>query len=113
MSLSKRRDPFAALAHPIRREILVYLRDEPGMTAGAIAGRFPGVSRAAVSRHLGVLRGASMVRSRTRGREAHYRIETGSISGVERWCAQFDAVLEGSLERLKARIESEPGEEAR
>lgn len=111
MTLSKRSDPFAALANPIRRDILVHLRDEPDLTAGAIAGLFPRVSRAAVSRHLGVLRRARMVRSRVRGRESHYRLNAEAVAQVHTdWCAQFGAILEGSLERLKARVESDPGE---
>ena len=110
---SRASDPFAALAHPIRREILGYLRDEPGLTAGSIAERFPRVSRAAVSRHLGVLRGARMVRSRPKGRESHYTLEEQAISGIhEQWCVAFDSVLEGSLERLKEQVEGSPGPEA-
>ena len=109
MALSKRNDPFAALAHPIRREILIQLRDGPDMTAGTIAGLFPGVSRAAVSRHLGVLRRSRMVRSRVRGRESHYRLNPESIAQIHStWCVQFEAILEGSLERLKAVVEAPP-----
>jgi DNA-binding transcriptional ArsR family regulator len=105
VALSKRSDPFAALAHPIRREVLVMLRDEPGLSAGVIAGRFPRVSRAAVSRHLGVLRGAKLVRSRTRGRECHYTVNAEPVAAVQGWCEQFEAMLDGSLARLKQRVE--------
>lgn len=106
MALSKRSDPFDALAHPIRRGILVHLRAEPGLTAGAIAERFPAVSRAAVSRHLGILRSARLVRSRVNGRESHYTIVPESLTTTRDWFYAFDAMLEGSLDRLKARVES-------
>ncbi|WP_343982414.1 ArsR family transcriptional regulator, partial [Streptosporangium amethystogenes] len=43
-----------AIADPVRREILLMLRNER-LTAGEIAGRFT-ISRPAVSRHLRVLR---------------------------------------------------------
>lgn len=105
MPSSKRSDPFEALAHPIRRDILVLLRDEPGMTAGMIAARFPAVSRPAVSRHLGVLRGARIVRSRTEGREEHYRLVPGALAPAQSWLAGFDAMLDGSLARLTSLVE--------
>ena len=49
-----------AIADPVRREILLMLRDQP-LSAGQIADRFM-ISRPAVSRHLRVLREAGLVR---------------------------------------------------
>lgn len=66
-------DAFAAVADPTRREILGLLRDRGLLTAGEIAAEFP-VSRAAVSKHLGVLLRAKLVRARARGREMDYRL---------------------------------------
>jgi DNA-binding transcriptional ArsR family regulator len=108
---SKRSDPFEALAHPMRRAILELLRDDPGLPAGGIAERFGEVSRPAVSRHVRVLREAGMVRARTRGREAHYHLVPGALSPARHWLAAFDAMLEGSLGRLKAVVEEteQPG----
>jgi DNA-binding transcriptional ArsR family regulator len=104
---SKRNDPFEALAHPIRRDILVLLRDEPGITAGTIAARFPIVSRPAVSRHLGILRGARLVRSRAEGREERYRLVPGALASARSWLDGFDTLLDGSLARLKSAVEND------
>ena len=71
-----------------------------------IAARFPMVSRPAVSRHLGVLRGARMVRSRTEGREERYRLVPGALAPARSWLAGFDAMLDGSLARLKSVVEA-------
>ena len=53
---------FKALADPTRRQILQDLRAGE-CSAGEIAGRFP-ISGPSISRHLGVLKGAGLVRER-------------------------------------------------
>jgi len=103
-----RADPFAALADPTRRTILESLRDEPEQTAGQIAGRFPRVSRAAVSKHLGVLRRAHLVRATHRGRERHYRLQADRVAQVRTWLESFAPAMEQSLANLKRRVESDP-----
>ena len=101
-----RADPFAALADPTRRTILETLRDEPEQTAGQIAGRFPRVSRAAVSKHLGVLRRSHLVRATHRGRERHYRLQADRVAQVRTWLESFAPAMEQSLANLKLRAES-------
>jgi DNA-binding transcriptional ArsR family regulator len=103
-----RADPFAALADPTRRTILESLRDEPEQTAGQIAGRFPRVSRAAVSKHLGVLRRAHLVRATHRGRERHYRLQADRVAQVREWLESFTPAMEQSLANLKRRAEGDP-----
>lgn len=53
---------FRALADPTRRQILEELRAGE-LSAGEIAGRFP-ISGPSVSRHLGVLKAAGLIRER-------------------------------------------------
>ena len=102
-------DPFAALADPTRRSILEALRDEPAMTAGRIARRFPRVSRAAVSKHLGVLRRAHLVRATHRGRENHYSLQPDRIAEVQKWLESFAPMMEQSLAALKRQVEEGEG----
>jgi len=104
----KVRDPFGAIADPTRRSILEMLRERPGLTAGAIAARFPRVSRAAVSKHLRVLRQARLVRARERGRERHYSLDARPLAEIYRqWFAGFAPFWEESLERLKRQVEGD------
>jgi DNA-binding transcriptional ArsR family regulator len=63
---------FRALADPTRRQILRDLRSGE-LTAGEIAGRFP-ISGPSVSRHLGVLRGAGLVRERRSANRIYYAL---------------------------------------
>ena len=80
-------DVFAALANPIRREILVMLHEAP-RTAGAIAEAFT-VSRPAVSRHLRVLREAGLVRDTVSGREREYALALDALAPLEAFLAQL------------------------
>jgi DNA-binding transcriptional ArsR family regulator len=61
---------FRALADPTRRQILEDLR--PGeLAAGEIARRFP-ISGPSISRHLGVLKTAGLVRERRDANKIYY-----------------------------------------
>jgi DNA-binding transcriptional ArsR family regulator len=63
---------FRALADPTRRQILQDLRAGE-LTAGEIAARFP-ISGPSVSRHLGVLKSAGLVRERRDANRIHYSL---------------------------------------
>jgi DNA-binding transcriptional ArsR family regulator len=75
----------AAIADPVRRQILTALRDAP-QTAGALAARFP-ISRPAVSRHLRVLRESGLVADTLRGRERVYVMTAEPLDEVATWIA--------------------------
>ena len=72
-----------AIADPVRRDILLMLRDEP-LSAGDIADRFP-ISRPAVSRHLRVLREAGLVRDTADGRRRVYTLVTAPLDELSGW----------------------------
>ena len=91
-------DVAAAIADPVRREIVAMLvRRE--LTAGEIAGAFS-ISRPAVSRHLRVLREAGLVVDEARGRHRVSRLELAPLvdldlwihSITDRWSARLDAL---------------------
>jgi len=65
---------FAALAHPLRREILMVLNFRGGsMSAGDIAARFS-CRWPTTTRHLGVLQKAGLLRVKKRGRQRMYAL---------------------------------------
>jgi DNA-binding transcriptional ArsR family regulator len=76
-----------ALADPIRREILVMLREGP-RNAGAVADAFH-VSRPAISRHLRVLREAGLVRDTVTGRERAYALDLAALAPLEAFLARL------------------------
>ena len=86
-------DVAEAIADPVRREILVLLRDGPrpaGSIATLIGDRF-GISRPAVSRHLRVLRECGLVRDTLAGRHRHYTLDAAGLGELTGWLAQFTA----------------------
>jgi DNA-binding transcriptional ArsR family regulator len=96
-------DVAAAIADPVRREILTRLRDGP-LPAGAIASRFA-ISRPAVSRHLRVLRESGLVVDQPRGRERVYRLDVAPLAELDDWLAQFRGGTWGSrLDALETEV---------
>jgi DNA-binding transcriptional ArsR family regulator len=80
-------DVFAALANPVRREILSQLRRGPRGVSD-LAQRFD-IGRPAVSEHLQVLRKARLVREEPRGRERYYHLDPRPLANVEAWLETF------------------------
>jgi DNA-binding transcriptional ArsR family regulator len=93
----------AALADPIRREIVEVLLDHP-QDAGTIARRFP-VSRPAVSRHLRVLRECGIVRSETVAQRRVYHVETAPLEELDDWLAHYRQFWTDRLDKLECHLE--------
>lgn len=80
---------FNALAHPVRRQILLIVHFRGGeMTAGDIAKRF-GHSWPTTSGHLRNLVDAGLLVQEKDGRARLYRLNTGKLSVAEEWMAWF------------------------
>ncbi len=80
---------FAALAHPVRRRILMTLNFEGGsMTAGEIAALFEH-TWPTTTRHLRVLESAELVRQESKGRTRVYRIDRRRLKLARDWIAWF------------------------
>ena len=77
----------AAIADPVRRDILVMLRGQ-SLPAGQIADRFT-ISRPAVSRHLRVLRESGLVRDTLIGRRRVYQLDATRLADLIGWLDQF------------------------
>jgi DNA-binding transcriptional ArsR family regulator len=97
-------DVAAALADPVRREILLLLRDRE-RSAGELAACFD-VSRPAVSRHLRVLRECGLVVDEARGRHRLYRLDTTPLEPLEAYLAALHARdrWTGALDALETEV---------
>ena len=89
---------FRALADPTRRQILESLRREP-LPVHDLSARFA-ISRPAISRHLRVLKVASLVRARSTGRETYYALNQEPMTLVQHWLDQFWTARLSGLKRL-------------
>jgi DNA-binding transcriptional ArsR family regulator len=94
----------AAIADPVRRDILVMLREQR-LAAGEIADRFV-ISRPAVSRHLRVLRESGLVRDTLIGRRRFYELDASQFAGLLEWLDQFapTADWERRLDALETEV---------
>jgi DNA-binding transcriptional ArsR family regulator len=93
---------FAALADPTRRRV-VELLAERDRTAGELASAFT-VSRPAVSRHLRVLRGAGLIRSRGDAQRRIYSLDPASLEEVDEWIASLRRFWTRRLDDLERHL---------
>ncbi len=90
---------FRALSDPTRRAIFEGLCREGEQTVGVLTAR-AGVSQPAVSKHLGVLKQAGLVRDRQDGRLTHYSPRLDALSPLLDWTVQMAGFWEARLDRL-------------
>jgi DNA-binding transcriptional ArsR family regulator len=97
-------DVASAIADPVRRSILLMLREQP-LAAGEIADRFE-ISRPAVSRHLRVLLESALVRDTPAGRRRLYELDASRFAGLIEWLGQFtpDSGWERRLDALETEV---------
>ena len=98
---------FAALAHPIRRNLMVNLAEHSPLTATQLAREYP-VTRQDILKHLQILEHASLVVVNQKGREKRYSLTPAPLSEVDQWIRDIGAVWDARLLRLKAFVEDGP-----
>ncbi len=91
---------FRSLADPTRREIFERLCREGEQTVGALTARVR-ISQPAVSKHLGVLKQAGLVRDRHEGRQTHYSAQLGALSPLVDWTRQMAGFWQSRFDRLE------------
>ena len=91
---------FRTLADPTRRAIFERLCREGEITVGGLTGQ-AGVSQPAVSKHLGVLKLAGLVRDRREGRETHYSAEPKALAPLVDWIKHYGAFWEARFDKLE------------
>ncbi|MBV9510431.1 MAG: helix-turn-helix transcriptional regulator [Caulobacteraceae bacterium] len=100
LSPTPRDDLFKALADPTRRAIFERLCRGGEQTVGALTAQ-AGVSQPAVSKHLGVLKQAGLVRDRHEGRQTHYSAQFAALGPLIDWTSQMTAFWQGRLDDLE------------
>ncbi len=97
---------FSALSDSTRFSIVEQLMQDGELPAGdLIEGR--GMSGAAISRHLKVLREAGLVQQRVHGTQRMYSIRAEGLRAVAEWTISKRQFWESSLDRLGDAIEKE------
>ena len=97
---------FEVLADPVRRRILELLgQDEmaSGEVVEAIGAEF-GISQAAVSQHLKVLRESGFANVRAEAQRRLYSVDVAGLRAVDAWIGQFRNFWEPKLDALATEI---------
>lgn len=96
---------FAALASPVRREVLRLLREEGPQPVARLADSFD-MARPSFSEHLRVLRDCGLVSERKVGRQRLYRLEAVPLTGVQEWLNPFERFWREKLAGLRSVLDS-------
>jgi DNA-binding transcriptional ArsR family regulator len=91
---------FRSLADPTRRAIFERLCREGEQTVGALTAQ-AGISQPAVSKHLGILKQAGLVRDRHEGRQTHYSVQLDALAPLIDWTSEMTRFWQGRLNNLE------------
>lgn len=93
-------DLFRTLADPTRRALFERLCREGELTVGALTAG-AGISQPAVSKHLGLLKQAGLVRDRHEGRLTHYAALPRALAPLIDWTTQMTGFWESRFDDLE------------
>ena len=91
---------FKSLADPTRRAIFERLCRDGEQTVGALTAQ-AGISQPAVSKHLGILKQAGLVRDRHEGRQTHYSAQLSALVPLIDWTSQMAGFWESRFDTLE------------
>lgn len=91
---------FKALGDPTRRALFERLARDGELIVRQLT-EHAGVSQAAVSKHLAVLRLAGLVRDRRAGRETHYSVEPQGLTPLVDWMRLYGDFWARRFDRLE------------
>ena len=91
---------FRTLGDPTRRGLFERLCRDGEQTVRALTAR-AGISQPAVSKHLGLLKQAGLVRDRHEGRQTHYSAQLGALAPLIDWTSQMAGFWQSRFDRLE------------
>lgn len=97
---------FSALADPTRRDVLLRLKDEPGLSVSELARplsqKLPGMMK-----HLDVLSDAGLITRAKTGRTVSVHLVIGPMQEAMEWLSRYERLWTLSLDRLVAFVEED------
>lgn len=100
---------FAALADPMRRDLLHNLAENSPRTATQLADDYP-ITRQGILKHLNILEAAGLVVVQQQGREKRYSLTLEPLGELDQWLNDLHALWDARLLRLKVFLENEDSE---
>lgn len=97
---------FSALADPTRRNLLLRLKEEPGLSVSELARplslKLPGMMK-----HLDVLSDAGLITRSKTGRTVSVHLSPGPMQEAMAWLQRYERFWTASLDRLVAFVEKD------
>ncbi len=100
-------DVFAAVASPVRRQVLGLLRDGGPRPVQQLADHFE-MQRPSLSEHLKVLRDAGLVQERRSGRQRLYSLRAEPLRELADWLHPYERFWREKLANLRELLDEEP-----
>jgi DNA-binding transcriptional ArsR family regulator len=94
---------FEVVAEPARREILDLLLEGPRAVNELVAAT--GLSQPNTSRHLRILREASLVEARAVGQRRMYGLRGDGFAELARWLTPYALLWQGGLDALERHLD--------
>ena len=91
---------FKSLADPTRRALFERLCREGEQTVAALTAQ-AGISQPAVSKHLGLLKQAGLVRDRPQGRQTYYSAQLGALAPLIDWTSRMTGFWQSKFDDLE------------
>ena len=101
-------DVFAAVASPVRRELLGLLLDRGPLPVQQLAVHFA-MSRPSVSEHLKVLKDAGLVREQRSGRHRYYQLDPQPLQELAQWLNPYERFWRQKLASLRDLLDERGG----
>ena len=97
---------FSALADPTRRNLLLRLKEEPGLSVSELARplslKLPGMMK-----HLDVLSDAGLITRSKSGRTVSVHLSPGPMREAMAWLKRYERFWTASIDRLVAFVEED------
>ena len=91
---------FKSLADPTRRALFERLCRDGEQTVASLTAQ-AGISQPAVSKHLGLLKQAGLVRNRPQGRQTHYSAQLNALAPLIDWTSQMTGFWQSKFDDLE------------
>lgn len=97
-------DVFEAIADPVRRSLIGRLRTEGPLSISELSEPLA-MTRQAVTKHLGVLIQAGLIRTERQGRRRLHHLEAAGLHPVADWIEPYERAWDRRLARLKRHLD--------
>ncbi|QRF75386.1 Helix-turn-helix domain protein [Thermoplasmatales archaeon] len=103
-------DVFTALSDPTRRAVMDILSQKP-LTAGEIGSHFSNLTQPGMSKHLGVLKKARLVKVTVKAQQRVYSLNREGFMELEEWISKYRVFWKANLDSLGEFLDSHGSED--